>query len=233
MLFRSVTRHSAVLGSTGSGKSTTVASLLRAIATTLRPNGGRLYPSARILLLDIHGEYARALGDVARIFRINAHQGEEELVIPYWALDFEELIEFLSGGVADDKAMHFRDKMVELKLRALEKKSLPGADAPSLTVDTPSPFSLKRLWFELMDQEVTTFEGADRDQPALVGKGDAEKLISNKYKPWTADRKVVLNQRAPGIRRQLEHLRSRLLDHRFDFRLVSQKCQGSGSSAQQ
>ena len=50
-----LTRHSAVLGSTGSGKSTTVASLLRSIvlgdAQTAEP-----LPSARVLLLDLHGE---------------------------------------------------------------------------------------------------------------------------------------------------------------------------------
>jgi len=49
-----VTRHSAILGSTGSGKSTTVASLLRSVVSA--SSGGVPYPSARILMLDIHGE---------------------------------------------------------------------------------------------------------------------------------------------------------------------------------
>jgi hypothetical protein len=49
-----ITRHSAVLGSTGSGKSTTVASLLRSI--TASGAGEPDYPSARVLMLDIHGE---------------------------------------------------------------------------------------------------------------------------------------------------------------------------------
>lgn len=214
-----VTRHCAVLGSTGSGKSTTVTSLLRAISGSYRIGDKSLFPSARILLLDIHGEYAKALGDVASVFRINANPGEKELYIPYWALDFEELIDFLSGGIADDKAMHFRDKIIELKSRSLDKQARPGADPASLTVDTPLPYSLKRLWYELIDEELKTFEGTERDQPALVNKGDAQMLKPPKYKPWTQDRKVVLNQRAPGIRRQLDHLRSRLLDHFFDFLL--------------
>jgi len=214
-----VTRHCAVLGSTGSGKSTTVASLLRAISGNYKVGAKSLFPSARILLLDIHGEYAGALGDVASVFRINANPGEKELYIPYWALDFEELIDFLTGGIADDKAMHFRDKIIELKSRSLDKQARPGADPASLTVDTPVPYSLKRLWYELIDEELKTFEGTERDEPALVNKGDAQMLKPPKYKPWTQDRKVVLNQRAPGIRRQLDHLRSRLLDHLFDFLL--------------
>ena len=218
-LDRLITRHSAILGSTGSGKSTSVASLLRAISTSIEVAGKPAYPSARILLLDLHGEYAKALGDVARVFRINAHQGEEELYIPYWALDFEELVGFLTGGIADDKAMHIRDKIVELKNRSLQRKPRPGADPSSLTVDTPVPFSLRTLWYELMDQDLMTLEGPERDQPALIEKGDPETLAAPRYKPWAAGAKVVINPRAPGIRRQLEHLRSRLLDHRFDFLL--------------
>lgn len=214
-----LTRHSAVLGSTGTGKSTTVASLLRAISGNNGDTGSSSYPNARILLLDIHGEYAKALGDVARVFRINANQGEKELYIPYWALDYDEIIDFLTGGVPEEKAMHFRDKIVELKLDSLKKYPKPGADPSSLTVDTPIPFSLRRLWYELIDQELMTFEGDERNQPALLEKGDPQKLKPPKYKPWTNDRKVVMNQRAPGVRRQLEHMRSRLFDHLFDFLL--------------
>jgi uncharacterized protein len=64
-----VTRHCAVLGSTGSGKSTTVASLLRSICQGEAGPSKTHFPRARILLLDIHGEYARALSDVSKVFR--------------------------------------------------------------------------------------------------------------------------------------------------------------------
>ena len=79
-----VTRHSAVLGSTGSGKSTTIASLLQAITAVSVGDGG--YPSARVLMLDIHGEYRKALSDVATIYSVDPQPGEEKLLIPYWAL---------------------------------------------------------------------------------------------------------------------------------------------------
>ena len=79
-----VTRHSAVLGSTGSGKSTTIASLLRSI-TTPSPESEK-YPNARVLLLDIHGEYSMPLADVAQVFSVEPQYGEERLFIPYWAL---------------------------------------------------------------------------------------------------------------------------------------------------
>jgi hypothetical protein len=214
-----VTRHAAILGSTGSGKSTTIASLLRTISTNLESSGQPTYSSARILLLDIHGEYAKALGDVARVFRVNANQGEDELVIPFWALDWDELADFLTGGISDDKAMHFRDKIVDLKRVSLDNNPRPGASPTGLTVDTPVPFSLHKLWYDLIDQELMTLEGDNRDQPALEAAGNANNLEPPKYKPWQRGAKVIINPTAPGIRRQLEHLRSRLLDHRFDFLL--------------
>lgn len=216
-----VTRHVAILGSTGSGKSTCVASLVRAIASDSTEDGNVKYPSARVLLLDVHGEYARALGDVAEVYRINAHHGEHELYIPYWALDFEDLCEFLTGGIPFEKAVHFHDKIVELKRASLARPSgqRPGANPDSLTVDTPVPFSLKQLWYDLIDQELLTLEGQNRDEPAQIAPGDAAALIPPTYKPWTRGAKVVLNPSAPGIRRPLEFLRSRLLDTRFNFLL--------------
>lgn len=99
-----VTRHSAVLGSTGSGKSTTVASLLRSIVEGDVGRTANGFPSARVLILDIHGEYGRALRDVAKVFRINPGAGEEPLFVPYWALEPAELMEFLLGRI-DEKAL--------------------------------------------------------------------------------------------------------------------------------
>ena len=104
-----VTRHSAVLGSTGSGKSTTVASLLRAI-TSSTP-GAVDYPNARVLLLDIHGEYAMPLADVAQVFSVEPQYDEERLFIPYWALDSEDLLDFLTGGLEgnSENGIHGQD----------------------------------------------------------------------------------------------------------------------------
>lgn len=90
----------------------------------------------------------------------------------------------------------------------------------SLTVDTPIPYSLKRLWLELIDVELRTFEGPDRDQLALCERGDADSLKPPKYNPHAMGSKgPFLNTNAPGIKRQLGNLRSRLLDKRYDFLL--------------
>lgn len=96
-----ITRHSAVVGTTGSGKSTTVASLLNVLSDTTK------YPSSRILVFDIHGEYGQALKDKANIYKINADKTEgskeKELYLPFWALSFEELCEISFGKFNNEK----------------------------------------------------------------------------------------------------------------------------------
>ena len=83
-----VTRHSAVVGTTGSGKSTTVASLLASMTDTNR------YPSARVVIIDVHGEYAAALEDRAAVFRVTPDPKRQEmhLCLPYWAMSFDEFL---------------------------------------------------------------------------------------------------------------------------------------------
>ncbi len=212
-----VTRHSAILGSTGSGKSTTVASLLRSITDG---SLGTKYPSARVLMLDVHGEYSGALSDVAKVYSVDPKENESKLLIPFWALDSKDLIEFLTGGVEGPRETAFTDKIVELKVKVSESADFPGVERNSITVDTPLPFSLNQLWYELIDYEVTTYEGENRDQPARLTPGDADKFVAPTYKPHgLGSRGPFINSRAIGILRQLNFLRSRMLDRRYEFLL--------------
>lgn len=213
-----VTRHSAVLGSTGSGKSTTIASLMRSITDATENESN--FPSARILMLDIHGEYSSALSDVATVFSVDPRPGEERLYIPYWALDAGDLLEFLTGGIEGTRETAFTDKIFEMKVQSHQVSGFPGVEEGSITVDTPLPFSLKQLWHDLIDFELTTFTGPNRDQPARTNAGDAENLQAPAYQPHAMGAQgPFLNSQALGIRRQLNLMRSRLLDRRFDFLL--------------
>ena len=210
-----VTRHSAIVGSTGSGKSTTVASLLRSVVRTAENVAAS---GARILLLDVHGEYSAALGDLAKTFSASPSPGEEPLFVPYWALEAGELLDFVAGGLSDNHLIAFTDKIQELKENRLNAGALPGLDPQSLTVDSPVPFSLKKLWYDLINFETATFTGPQRDQPALEAAGDPTTLTPPHYTPHAMGAAgPFLNQAAKGIRRQLNLLRSRLLDRRYDF----------------
>mgnify|MGYP003384494644 CR=1 FL=1 len=213
-----VTRHSSILGSTGSGKSTTVASLLRSIVSptaSSRGSGG-----ARILLLDLHGEYSAALKDVSKIFSATPTEGEESLCVPFWALNSAELLAFVAGNLSENHQTVFADKIHSYKVDTARRLKYPGLDENSITTDTPIPFSLQKLWYELVDFELATFSGANKDQPQLVTAGDPKTLKAPIYRAHAmGSAGPFLNQAAKGIRRPLDLMRSRLLDRRYNFLL--------------
>ena len=184
----------------------------------IAPTDSPGFPGARILLLDIHGEYSTALADLAQVFSAAPQPGQLPLFVPFWALEASELLEFVAGPLSETQNIAFTDKLQELKETTLKVRTFPGLDLNSLTIDSPIPFSLKRLWYELIDFEVMTFSGAQRDHPERISPGDLDSLTIPKYKPHgMGSAGPFLNQAAKGIRRQLNLVRSRLLDRRYDF----------------
>jgi DNA helicase HerA-like ATPase len=214
-----VTRHSAVLGSTGSGKSTTIASLLRSMCVA--HEGESEFPNARILLLDVHGEYAPALGDVAKIFSVNPGSGSEPLYIPFWAMDVAEIIEFTMGKVEEKALTAIFDRIFGAKHKLASKTKFAGADPASLSLTSPVPYSLHQLWFDLIDPEIKTTIDNTGLNSAMSAAGDAASLTPPQYPlPGLGNTSPFMNKVGVlSIRRQLAQLRSRLLDRQYDFML--------------
>lgn len=157
-----VTRHCAIVGSTGSGKSNTVAVLLESMA-----KGG--FESARILIIDPHGEYNDTLKEYSKVYKVNADatKGQSELHIPFWTLPFDELIKSFPGNLNDQQEEYVRTKIMEHKIESVKHfKNKPNS--ASIASDSPIPFSLKNLWFELDDFERQTFE--ENRKPETVKK---------------------------------------------------------------
>src|SRR5690606_15280614 len=126
-----VTRHSAIVGTTGSGKSTTVASIINALADHEK------YPSSRIIMLDLHGEYGQAMQERAHIYKINgdisSRLKENELYIPFWALNFDELCEISFGEFGNEKDKNVvMERVQKLKLESLKKYPKAGASSDAL-----------------------------------------------------------------------------------------------------
>jgi len=114
-----VSRHSAVVGSTGSGKSNAVANLLGAVSDPDR------FKSARVVLFDLHGEYAKAFGNQARVFRVgaNALAGERELHVPFWALTAEEFTSIAMGPVSGTPLTLLQEKLSQRSERQRREAS--------------------------------------------------------------------------------------------------------------
>lgn len=213
-----VTRHSAILGSTGTGKSTTVASLIRSMVAP--EEKGINYPNARILLLDIHGEYSAAFKDIATIFAVDPQPNEQKLQIPYWALNFDDLFDMVIGRSSGSADLAFGEKIVSLKTKAQKHLEVSSVDPYSITVDTPLPFSLKQLWYDLIDTESRTYNDKKQEITSSHKAGSPDSLIPPEYEPaGLSQQPPFKNRSAKGILRQLNLLRARLKDRRYDFLL--------------
>lgn len=212
-----VSRHSAIVGSTGAGKSNLVTVLLETVSDGSLPN-------ARALVIDPHGEYATALGDKARVFSLRPDEqaGERSLWVPFWALPFFELQQLTLGGLQPNHEAAIRDQVLDMKVEAARRVKITPL-SETLTADSPVPFSIKELWYQLDRFERITFRTAGNQQTAEKAyppeeTGDASQLMSDRYPTASPyNQKPYKNQRKRNIERQLDLMRSRLKDSRYSF----------------
>lgn len=206
-----LSRHCAILGATGSGKSNAVSILVKAIAD-------KPFPSARILMIDPHGEYASSLSGRCRVFKVGADvaNSEHDLCVPYWALPFRELMSIFPGKLSDQNEDYIRGKVLDLK--RLSAVAIAGLREEAITADSPIPFSINKLWFELDNFERITLK-VDRITPeSLITAGDPNTLKSNQYPTaGLGSSAPFLNTKAKGILGFLDGMRSRLLDQSYNF----------------
>ena len=209
-----ISRHSCILGSTGSGKSNAVGVLLESIAKSN-------FSNSRVLVIDPHGEYNSVFKKNSMVLRIHANkiENETELYIPFWALPFDELLSIFGGNLSDVNREYIRSKIVEAKINTASISDM-AIEKEFITADSPIPFSIKKLWFDLDDFERQTFAEIRKPETkmTLLVKGEVEKLISNEYPPASAGGgSPFLNFQAKGILGFLDNMRVRMKDSRYKF----------------
>ncbi len=133
-------RHLAILGQSGSGKSWAVSSLLQRTV--------QLMPKAHIVLLDLHGEYGwrDAKGRFHSAFPTDRvrHIDARSLEIPYWLLTYSELVDLLVDR--NDPNASLQVSFMREVLYTLRKKDNGYLGIDRLSVDSPVYFSLKELY---------------------------------------------------------------------------------------
>src|SRR3979411_2897474 len=147
-----LSKHFAVLGSTGVGKSTGVSLLLNEILKS-RPN-------LRIFLLDVHNEYGRCFGDRSLVLN------PRNLRLPFWLFNFEEIVDVLFGGrpgVQEELDILAEvvpiAKGVYTQYQNADRVGLRRTDPKSAgyTLDTPVPYRLVDL-ISLIDERMGKLE---------------------------------------------------------------------------
>ncbi len=161
-------RHAVIVGSTGSGKSWTVARLLEQIAPL---------PSCNAVVFDVHGEYSTLKEKGFQHLKIagpNDKIAEDILFLPYWLLMYTEMISLMldrSDNNAPNQAMAFSNAVIRYKRNHLEENSKKAVLA-NFTIDSPVPYDIEDILsdFKKLDEEMMPGSGSREKQGPFHGK---------------------------------------------------------------
>ena len=175
---RFVVRHAAIVGSTGSGKTSAVASLLQSLV-----NGG--WGAANVVVIDPHGEYPQALASCASIKSVLA-VGEDQLRVPYWALPAIDVVRAFAGSTGGATFLNrFTELVTEDRRRFVESADWLALDPVAVTADTPVPFDVRRIWHQLdAENNETRQVVADPSTACRTGDGDPDALRPATFQPY-------------------------------------------------
>jgi hypothetical protein len=123
-------RHVAIVGTTGSGKSSTVARIAQSILEN--------YPLPRLIFFDIHNEYKNAFSE--QWANKSNCIAWENFSLPYWFLDLDEFISIYYPEAGGTQKMYLKEIIEDLK-----KENYDGPDQEKVSVDSPIFFNMDTL----------------------------------------------------------------------------------------
>jgi hypothetical protein len=137
-----LSKHFVIVGTTGSGKSCALTSILQRILDD--------HKYAHIVVLDVHNEYLTAFGDKVEAINLN------NLTVPFWLLNFQELAAALTGSDEhrDAETEVLGEAVIFAKRRYSDtaNRVRKSSDTSHLTVETPTPFRLSDVIAHIDEQ---------------------------------------------------------------------------------
>jgi DNA helicase HerA-like ATPase len=167
-------KHFLIVGTTGSGKSCAVTSILHQVISD--------HTDAHIVVLDVHNEYADAFGEKAE--RIHP----SNLRLPFWLLNFQELCAAFTGSdtyheaevqILSEAILSAKRRKIEAVVPTLRPSSTkPFPNRGSITVDTPCPFHLSDV-LAYIDEQLGKLERRQATLPYIRLKNRIGALIGD------------------------------------------------------
>jgi hypothetical protein len=155
-------KHFALLGSTGTGKSTSAALIMHRIC--------ELAPEGHIVMVDPHGEYSAAFKGFGELYNV------DNLAMPYWLMNFEEHCEVFLTTTGSERQ---RDADILAKCLLIARgKNRAAEGLTKLTVDSPIPYTLSDLTMAISN-EMGVLNKAGDTAPYMRLKTKIEELKSD------------------------------------------------------
>lgn len=188
-------RHAAILGSTGSGKSYTVALILERASKLKYPN---------IIVFDMHGEYSplanKSIGGYARQFKIAGpgdlnNEDENVIFLPYWLLNRDEMLSIIldrSDQNAPNQASRFTLHVGDLKKSTLSNEGKEEV-LKTFTVDSPIPYDINQLIQLLIHDDTEMVDSTARPSQKKQGQW------TNKLTRFISRLETKINDRRYGF----------------------------------
>ena len=160
-------KHTAIVGTTGCGKSYTVARLIQQLVID--------YPGGNVVVFDLHGEYRNCFPNAR-------HIRADLLSLPAWLHGFDDLFA-LCADLSNQFNIHnqrwaFRDGMLKLKQEYCRTVLKDSALADKIDLDAPIPFKFDRLQNYLHNLNMATYDSST----------DALALETGETEEWFAKR---------------------------------------------
>ncbi|WOE75582.1 ATP-binding protein [Alterisphingorhabdus coralli] len=152
-------KHFALLGSTGTGKSTSAALILHRICD--------LAPEGHIVMIDPHGEYSAAFSTNGALYDVS------NLAMPYWLMNFEEHCEVFVTSEGQDRQTD--SDILARALLAARAKNRIAESISKLTVDSPVPYMLSDLLANIQDA-MGKLDKSHSTAPYMRLKGKIEEI---------------------------------------------------------
>lgn len=222
-------KHSAVVGSTGSGKSCSVATLLQKVLKieNSRNMNAENQKNAHIIIFDLHSEYKAAFSlESDENFNLN-YIPVENLFLPYWLMNSQEL----ESLFIESNEMNSHNQLSQFKSAIILNKKKYNSDIHNITYDMPIYFSLNEVVSYIRNKNnLTTYEKGGEFFLAVKNNPNLKNVDENLWedlefylstgnaKNTDLDAKVTQNDGFKGeFNRFVSRLETKLLDNRLKF----------------
>lgn len=229
-------KHLAVVGSTGSGKSCTVAKILQsAVGIKEGTNRNEELKNSHVIIFDIHSEYKAAFDIVDdEVFSLNLLD-VEEMKLPYWLMNSEEL----ESLFIESNEQNSHNQISQFRYAVIENKKKYNQNLNKITYDTPVYFSIQEVFNYIvnMNNEVINKAEGKNINPFIIDENGEKVEITDKsvyfedtYKfipTSTAKAEKATNGAFNGeFSRFIARLENKITDNRLQFIMKPKKESG-------